>query len=154
MQTRERRHGFYDMVAERHPDVEPTELVIEDPEGTYASIRAALERREIAGIFSTYADSSIAAQVLYDLARRAIVLVGFDTSEETTSLMEKGYIKIILEQNPEDFSYQALKMMFDYKILQQAPDPVVNTEVSILTRECLPWDSSRTNHTDKELTVL
>ena len=138
MQTRERRHGFYDMLAEYYPEVEPTELVIEDPEATYAAIRAVVERQAIAAIFSTYADSSIAGQVLHDLARRDIVLVGFDTSEETLSLMQKGYIKIILEQNPADFSYRALKMMFDYKFFQQVPDPVVTTEVSILTSECLP----------------
>lgn len=138
MQTRERRRGFHDMVAEYYPELRPSELVIEDPEETYALIRAAIAAEDTSGIFSTYADSFVAGQVLRDLGRKDIVIVGFDTSEQTTDLMKQGYIKIILEQNPEDFSYRALKMMFDYTFFDVVPPPVVNTDISILTSECLP----------------
>lgn len=140
MQTVQRRQGFYDMVAEYYPNVVPHDLTIADTDATYDRIRAAVEGSEIAGIFSTYADSSIGGQVLRDLNRRDTPLVGFDNSAETAQLMREGLIKVILEQNPELIAYRALKMMFDLKFHEVEPDTVTHTDVSILTSECLPDD--------------
>lgn len=138
MQTQQRRQGFHDMAAEHYPDVTPRDLVIGDSDDTYGFIRTAIEDSQTVGIFSTYADSSVAGQVLKDLGHREVALVGFDNSPETTQLMREGYIKVILEQNPELIAFRALKMMFDLKYHGIDPTPVTHTEISILTSECLP----------------
>lgn len=144
MQTVRRRQGFYDMVGEYYPKVVPQDLTIADTDATYERIRGAVEGSDIAGIFATYADSSIGGQVLRDLNRRDTALVGFDNSAETAQLMREGFIKVILEQKPDLIAYRALKMMFDLKYHEVQPEPVTHTEVFILTSECLPDDPSPT----------
>lgn len=140
MQTVQRRQGFIDMIGEYYPNVTAHDLTITDTDATYERIKSELEGRDIVGIFSTYADSSIGGQVLRDLGRRDTVLVGFDNSAETAQLMRDGYIKVILEQKPELIAYRALKLMFDLKYHEVEPDQVTHTDVSILTSECLPDD--------------
>lgn len=138
MQTHDRRQGFFDVLAEYFPRITATELDVENPGETYDAIEAQVVSRDLSGIFFTYAESAIGGRVLRDLDRPNVVVVGFDMSEETAALMRGGFIDVILEQNPELFSYQALKMMFDFKYRGKVPRPIVTTEVSILTREALP----------------
>ena len=137
MQTRDRRQGFADVLGERFPQVAATDLILGTADETSAALREALAADDFSGIFFTYADSAIGGSVLKDLGRRDVVLIGFDMSKETAALMKQDYIQVILEQNPEYFSYQALKMMFDLKYRNKVPQPVVTTEISVLTSEFL-----------------
>lgn len=138
MQTRQRAEGFHEMVAEFYPAITPVELLIDNADDTYQVIAERLRGEPVTGIFSTSADTSVAGRVLRDMERSDIVLVGFDLSEETATLMRQGYIKVVLEQNPDEFSYRALSLMFDYRFHQRVPAPVITTDISILTSECLP----------------
>ena len=137
LQTLDRCRGFMDHVNEYYPAVLPEQLIIDDPRHTYEEVTAAIEEFRPAGIFTTYADSNIVGQALRDLERSDIVLVGFDISEETSALMQEGYVKVLLEQKPDFFSYEALRILFDYMYKGTMPPRITHTDITILTSECL-----------------
>lgn len=137
IQTRDRRRGFFDVLGESFPQAVGSDLVIDNTDETYETIKRQVLEHDPRGIFITYADSAIGGRVLRDLGRGDIVLIGFDMSEETATLMKQGWIQLILEQNPEVFSYQALKMMFDLRYGGKVPKRIVTTEISVLTSEFL-----------------
>jgi ABC-type sugar transport system substrate-binding protein len=75
--------------------------------------------------------------VLRDLDRKDTVVVGFDISQMAIDLMKRGFLKVIIEQNPYQFSYAALRAMFNYIYLDEMPQRIQYTGLSILTSECL-----------------
>lgn len=138
MQTKERKHGFVDRVNEMYPDIQVFELSIPDNSNLYYEmVKTILLKQNVKGLFCTDANSYIAGEVLKDLGRKDIAVVGFDLSEMATGLMKEGYLKVMLEQNPEKISYQALKTMFNYLYLGEVPNRIQHSGISILTSECL-----------------
>ncbi len=138
MQTVDRIKGFTDRVREHYPNIKLTNLNIpNNPVLYYEMIKTLLTKESIQGIFCTDANSYIAGEALRDLDAKDTVVVGFDLSQMAISLMKQGYLKVIIEQNPFQFSYSALKTMFNYLYLDEMPQRIQYTGLSILTSECL-----------------
>lgn len=138
MQTQERRRGFADRIAEHYPSIRVRELLVEETDNVQTEVIKRVTAQPPAGIFSTYADSWQVGKALEAMGRDDIPLVGFDASAETAELMRSGYMKVLLEQNPTEFAYRALKILFDNAYHGLRPPAVNHTEVTILTSECLP----------------
>ncbi len=138
MQTVDRIKGFMDRVQEHYPNIRITNLNIpNNPVLYYEMVKTLMTQESIQGIFCTDANSYIAGEVLRDLNMKDTVVVGFDISQMATDLMRQGYLKVIIEQNPAQFSYQALKMMFNRLYMGEMPQKIQYTGLSILTSECL-----------------
>lgn len=138
MQTVYRIKGFMDRVQEHYPNIRVTTLNIpNNPVLYYEMVKTLMTQESIQGIFCTDANSYIAGEVLRDLNRKDTAIVGFDISEMATELMRQGYLKVIIEQNPAQFSYQALKTMFNHLYMGEVPQKIQYTGLSILTSECL-----------------
>ncbi len=138
MQTVDRIKGFTDRVKEHYPNIKLTHLNIpNNPVLYYEMVKTLVTQESIQGIFCTDANSYIAGEVLRDLNMKDTVVVGFDISQMATDLMKQGYLKVIIEQNPCQFSYSALKTMFNYLYVDEAPQKIQYTGLSILTSECL-----------------
>ncbi|MDP3448282.1 MAG: substrate-binding domain-containing protein [Eubacteriales bacterium] len=138
MQTKERKRGFLDMVKEYYPDIHSFELNIPDNSNLYYEmVKAAIVDENLRGLFCTDADSYIAGEVLRDLGRKDIVVVGFDLSEMGERLMKDGYLKVMIEQRPEIFSYNAARVMFNYLYYNEVPEKIQYSELAIITSECL-----------------
>lgn len=139
MQTKERKRGFLDMVKEYYPDIHPFELNIPDNSNLYYEmVKAAIVDDDLRGLFCTDADSYIAGEVLRDMGRKDIVVVGFDLSVMGERLMKEGYLKVMIEQRPELFSYNAARVMFNYLYYNEVPEKMQYSELAIITSECLP----------------
>ena len=136
VQDKDRRAGFCDRIREHYPNI--TVETIKAEQGDYSKlVREAVEKGNIAGLFCTDARTVLAGSVLRELGRSDIPLVGFDLSEEGKKLMHQGFIKVIIEQKPELFSYLAAKRLFTYLAEGEMPREVEQTPLYILTSECL-----------------
>jgi len=138
MQTYDRVRGFTDRMNEHYPNIKVTNLNIPlNPALYYEVTKTILTKESYKGIFCTDANSYIAGEVLRDLKKKDTVVVGFDISQKATELMKQDYLKVIIEQNPYQFSYNALKLLFNYLYLNVIPDMIQHTTLSVLTSECL-----------------
>ncbi len=140
MQTVDRIKGFIDRVNEHYPNLKITNLNIpNNPVLYYEMVKTLVTKESIQGIFCTDANSYIAGEVLRDLNIKDTAVVGFDISQMAVDLMKQGYLKVIIEQNPYQFSYAALKTMFNYLYLNEMPQKIQYTSLSVLTSECLEY---------------
>lgn len=138
MQTVDRIKGFMDRVKEHYPNIRITNLNIPNNSDLYYEmVKTLVTKESIQGIFCTDANSYIAGEVLRDLGLNDTAVVGFDISLMAVDLMKQGFLKVIIEQNPFQFSYMALKTMFNYLYLDEVPQKIQYTGLSILTSECL-----------------
>ena len=138
MQTYDRIRGFNDRIKEHYPSIHVTNLNIPiNSPSYYEHVKAILTKESYKGIFCTDANTSIVGETLRDLEIKDTAVVGFDISHEAAELMKQGYLKVIIEQNPYQFSYSALRMMFNYLYLGVVPEKTQHTGLSILTSECL-----------------
>jgi len=138
MQTFDRIRGFTDRMKDHYPDIQVTNLNIPINSSLYYElVKTIVTKESYQGIFCTDANSYIAGEVLRDLNVKDTVVVGFDISQAAADLMKEGFLKVIIEQNPFQFSYSALRMMFNYLYMGEVPDRIQHTILSILTSECL-----------------
>lgn len=138
MQTRERSAGFMDRMREYYPEICVQELNLNDDKDLYYhAVQSVVTREPVVGLFCTDANTLIAGQVLHDLGRPDVALVGFDLSDDGISLMKDGYIRVIIEQKPESFSALATTLMFRYLAAREKPEEQNYTPLYILTSECL-----------------
>ncbi|MCI8526287.1 MAG: substrate-binding domain-containing protein [Oscillospiraceae bacterium] len=138
MQTRERCRGFLDRVAEHYPNIQAFEVNLPENSSLYYElVRGIVENEDVAGLFCTDANTVVAGQVLKDLHAQDIALVGFDLSESGVALMNEGYIKVVIEQKPETFSYEAASVLFRHITEHYRPESINNTPMYIMTSECI-----------------
>ncbi len=139
MQTIDRMRGFRDRIREVYPNIEVYEINTPINKNMYYDvIKSIVLNEDVKGIFCTDADVYIAGNVLKELGRKDIVVVGYDLSKETHELMKQGYIKVILTQEPEIQGYRSLKTLCEYMLHNKKPDKdVIYTKISIATSECL-----------------
>ena len=138
MQTTERTRGFLDRMREHYPNLEAREVELPgEPALYYGMVKRLVENGEVNGLFSTDANTIVAGQVLKDLGNRDISLVGFDLSEDGVKLMHEGYIKVIIEQKPEEFSYNAAAILYRHVVERVTPKELNKTPLYIMTSECI-----------------
>ena len=139
MQTVERIRGFRDRVEEHYPQLRITNINIPllNIKLYHEIVRTLVCNESIQGIFCTDANSYIVGQVLCDLGRNDVVVVGFDVSEIGSELMKQGHIKVLIDQNPFNLAHMSLKTMFNIIYMEEKPELLQHTPLSILTSECL-----------------
>lgn len=138
MQTVERCRGFLDRIKEHYPEIQAFETNLPENSNLYYDmVRSIVSNEDVAGLFCTDANTYIAGQVLRNMQLRNVALVGFDLSQDGVELMKEGYIRVIIEQKPESFSYLAAKLMFQYITERRIPAKINNTPLYIMTSECL-----------------
>ena len=138
MQTMDRTRGFLDRMKEHYPNLEAYEVNLPDDSGLYYDmVKNIVEKGQADGLFCTDANTFVAGQVLKDLQAKDIALVGFDLSTDGISLMQEGYIKVIIEQKPAEFSAIAAQIMFQYVAERTKPEPMNKTPLYIMTSECI-----------------
>lgn len=138
MQTIDRQRGFLDRIHEFYPNIQVFEVNLPDNSTLYYEMVYSIVSNEaVNGMFCTDANTVVAGQVLADLGRTDIALVGFDLSESGIHLMKQGYIKVIIEQKPEVVAQQATELLFRHITESKPLKSVNNTPLYILTSECL-----------------
>ena len=137
IQIRIRAQGCMDRLRENRPDIRITTCWDMRPNVFYDTLYPMVGNNAVNGIFCDDAQTAIAAKILKELGRKDIALVGFDLSEQSEPLMKEGYIRVLLDQKPEAFSYLAAKMLFEYLAEGIIPEPVLYTPIYIVTSECL-----------------
>ena len=138
MQTSLRQRGFLDRIHDFYPNIQVFEVNLPDNSTLYYEmVHSIVSNETVDGMFCTDANTVVAGQVLSDLGRTDIALVGFDLCESGIQLMREGYIKVIIEQKPEVFAKEATLLLFQHVAEGRLPAPVNNTPLYILTSECL-----------------
>lgn len=137
VQILKRTQGCMDRLQENRPDIKIVPCWDVGPAVFHDTLFAPVLAGQVDGIFCDDAQTVTAAQILKKLGRKDIPLVGMDLSEHSETLMKEGYIRAVLDQKPEVFSYLAAKMLFEYLDEGTKPEPVCYTPVYILTSECL-----------------
>lgn len=144
MQTDGRKQGFMDMIQRCYPEIEVYELAIPDDSDLYYDmVRSIVVGGDVNALFCTDANTYIAGNVLRDLNRTDIMVVGFDLNEEAIGLMQQGFITAIIDQNPGQMAYQAMEMLFKYLYMGRKPERVQLTPVYLLTSECLSEEHTK-----------
>lgn len=143
MQTIERCRGFLDRMKEHYPNLEAYEVNLPDDSGLYYDmVKNIVEKGQADGLFCTDANTFVAGQVLRDLGSKDIALVGFDLSADGIRLMQDGYIKVIIEQKPAEFSALAAQIMFQHLVEHTTPAELNKTPLYIMTSECIDVEKS------------
>lgn len=137
VQILKRTQGCLDRLQESRPDIRVVPCWDMRSNVYYDTLYPLVRDHAVDGIFCDDAQTVVAAAILQELGRRDIPLVGFDLSEKSRAYMKEGYIRVILDQRPETFSYLAAKMLFDYLADGIVPKTVCYTPIYILTSECL-----------------
>lgn len=139
MQTVERKRGFKDRILGTYPHIDVYEINTPSNKSMYYDlVKSIVLNEDVKGFFCTDADVYIAGNVLKELNRQDIVVVGYDFSEETYNLMKEGYIKVILMQEPERQGYLSLKTLCEHILNVKEPkQEKIYTQISIVTSECL-----------------
>lgn len=138
MQTEGRKQGFMELIQRMYPDIEVYELAIPDDSNLYYDmVRALVVGGEINAMFCTDSNTYIAGNVLRDLGRKDITVVGFDLSDDVIELMRQGYITVIIDQKPEQVAYYGMELLFKYLYMGKKPERIHLTPLSLLTSECL-----------------
>ena len=137
VQIVKRTQGCMDRLQESRPDVQLVPYWDMTPSVFYDSLIEPIRQGLVDGIFCDDAQTITAARILKELNRSDIPLVGLDLSEQSGSYMKEGYIRAVLDQKPEVFSYLAAKMLFEYLDDGTMPETICYTPVYILTSECL-----------------
>ena len=136
-QVRNRTQGCLDRLSEKRPDLSVSVFWNMDSQDYYDLVRKQVETEDVAGIFCDDSHTVQVAQALKDLKRKDIPMIGFDLSERSAELMREGYINMILDPRPEEFSYLAAKTMFEYLSEGVVPEKKLYTPFYILISECL-----------------
>ena len=136
-QVRNRTQGCLDRLREHRPDLSVSVFWNTNTRHYYDLTRKQVETEPIAGIFCDDSHTIQVAQALKDLGRTDIPMVGFDLSEYSAELMREGYINVILDPRPEEFSYLAAKSIFEYLSERVEPEKKLYTPFYLLTSECL-----------------
>ncbi|MFV0352172.1 MAG: LacI family DNA-binding transcriptional regulator [Oscillospiraceae bacterium] len=139
MQTAERTRGFLDAVEEKYPNINVHRIVVEEAEEYYNTVKELVKSNDVAGILCTDADCYMAGRALQDVDEKDVVVVGYDLTEEVEALMELGYIKIVLSQNPALQANVALRNMCEYLAVGSDVTKNIFTPVNIITSECLRY---------------
>lgn len=138
MQTRERCRGFMDRVREHYPNIRAFELDLpRSGQLYYEQVSQLLQKEEVAGLFCTDANTLIAGRVLRDLQLRDVALIGFDLSQSGVQLMKDGFIRVIIEQKPENVAHLATLLLYHHITDGVVPERINNTPLYIMTSECL-----------------
>lgn len=141
MQTRERCRGFTDRVQEHYPGMRVFERNLpRNDQLYYEHVCRLLQEEELNGIFCTDANTLIAARALHDLNKRDVVLIGFDMSPAGARLMHEGYLRVVIEQKPENISHLATTLLYHCVADGVVPTTFNRTPLYILTSECLEED--------------
>lgn len=137
-QTRERCRGFMDRVKEHYPGISVFERdVPRNGQGYYDAVKKIVLEEDVTGLFCTDANTVIAARVLRDLNRHDVSLFGFDLSPSGAQLMHDGFIRVLIEQKPENFSHLATAIIYQHIMEGITPPEINNTPLYIVTSECL-----------------
>lgn len=138
LQTIDRTRGFLDRMKEHYPNMEAYEVNLPvDPKQYYDMVKNIVEKEQADGLFCTDANTVVAGQVLRDLQKRDIALVGFDLSASGIKLMHEGFIKVIIEQKPAEFSAWAAQILFHHIVERTVPEKLNKTPLYIMTSECI-----------------
>lgn len=138
MQTAERVRGFTEHMKEHYPNIEVFTLNIPDNSDLYYEmVKAIVTKENIKALFCTDANAYVAGEILRDLKRTDIVVIGFDISEMAEVLMRSGYLKVMIDQTPSMIAYVAIQQMFNYIFNNEMPEEKQYTNLAILTSECL-----------------
>ena len=112
VQILKRTQGCLDRIRENRPDIHLIPCWDMKPAVFRETLLDLLQKQTVDGIFCDDAQTVVAAEILKELGRKDIPLVGFDLSKKSEVYMKEGYIRFILDQKPETFSYLAAKMLF------------------------------------------
>lgn len=138
MQTVDRIRGFHDRVREYNPKIQAFEITIPDNSNLYYDmVKTVVKNENVVGLFCTDANSYVAGEVMKDLGRTDISVVGFDMSPMAAALMKDEYLKVIIDQNAEKIAYSSLKAMLNYIYNGTIPEKKQLTDVSIIISEYL-----------------
>lgn len=137
LQILKRTQGCLDRIRENRPDIRLTTCWDMDPRAFRETLYGMICEDAVDGIFCDDAQTIVAAELLEELGRKDIPLVGFDLFEKSEQYMKAGYIRVILDQKPEVFSYLAAKSLFEYLADGVVPERFFYTPIYILTSECL-----------------
>ena len=137
VQILKRTQGCLDRLRENRPDLNLVPCWNATPKNFYDTLFEPVQDGKVDGIFCDDAQTLTAAAVLKELNRGDIPLVGMDLSAYSGMMMKEGYIRAVLDQKPEVFSYLAAKMLFEYLSDGTMPETVTYTPIYILTSECL-----------------
>lgn len=139
MQTSERTRGFLAVMQEDYPRINAHRVIVEEVSDYYNVVKNLVQTEEISGLLCTDAAGFMAGQVLRDVNNDDITLIGYDLIPEVEELMEEGYIKIVLGQNPAMQARVALQQMCDYLVMGKEVGKNIFTPVNIISSECLRY---------------
>lgn len=139
---KERTNGFVETLEKEYPNINV--VGIKDGKGSQVeSERVTTEIisdfPNIKGVFATEANGGVGvAEAVQSLdSKEKIKIISFDTDKQTLDKIKEGHISATLAQGTWNMGYWSLQFLFQHNHEKQSLPEVVNTGVSIVTKENL-----------------
>lgn len=139
---KERTNGFVETIEKEYPSIKV--VAIKDGKGSQVESKQVTMEilnadTNIKGIFATEANGGVGvAEAVQSLNyQEKIKIISFDTDKQTLDKIKEGQISATLAQGTWNMGYWSLQFLFQHNQGKQSLPEVVNTGVSIVTKENL-----------------
>lgn len=140
----QREKGFYEYFSINKPESKRVLITLEIAEPTNSGfqeqIKTLLNNNEtIRGIFVTNSQVYYLGQILEQLDRHDIRVIGHDLINENISFLRKGIVDFLICQRPEEQGYSAIITLFENIVLKKEVKNENYTSIDIITKENLDY---------------
>jgi len=140
----QREKGFYEYFNKNRPDSKHELITLEIAEPTNSTFQEQLfallkGNDNIRGIFVTNSQVYYLGQMLEQLKRSDIRVIGHDLINENISFLRKGIVDFLICQRPEEQGYSAIIALFENIVLKKEVKNENYTSIDIITKENLDY---------------
>jgi LacI family transcriptional regulator len=138
-----REKGFLDAIAENNKFQIETisyEINLSKENELFTTIKKIIsEHKNVKGVFVTNSRVHKAAEVLKQLGKRDLLLIGYDLVQQNINFLNEGVINFLICQKPEDQGYRSVLALFNYVLSQKKVERVNFSPIDIITKENLSF---------------
>jgi len=140
----QREKGFYEYFNVKKPVGTRKLITMEiadptDPESQEKIKTEIQSNQAIQGIFVTNSQVYYLGQLLEQMNRPGIRVIGHDLINENMNYLRKGTIDFLICQRPEEQGYRAIQTLFEHLVLKKEVNSENFTSIDIITKENLDY---------------
>ena len=94
---------------------------------------------DINGIFVTNSRVHLVAEYLEKKKMDGVLLLGYDLIDKNLDYLEKGIIKFLIGQKPEEQGYKSVISLFNFLIANKSPEKINYSPIDIIMKENIDY---------------
>jgi hypothetical protein len=100
-----------------------------------SDLLALLGNENLKGIFISTSKTYEVVEVMKEIGKKGITIVGYDLLEQNLSYLKHGYIHFLINQNPSKQASSAIRSLVEYLVFKTTPPSKTLLPLEIITKE-------------------